>query len=116
MPSKKDMQRAVVIKRLKNGRAKVTFELNAADWAWMEELEDRRMIPLCDMLYSGFFQGMEREGWKNPTDVTTPDTPPPRTHSLRNNAPDRQEQSKSDNVVPLKPRADYDDLDDDVPF
>lgn len=103
-------RRSVKITRrrgIDKGRIAVVIEMTAEDWAWMEELEDRRMIPLPDMLYSGFFQGMEREGWKNPEHVTTPDNPPPRTHALRNNA---------DNVVQLNTRPDYDGLDKDIPF
>ena len=99
----------------KKGRVAVEIELTAKDWAWMEELEDRRMVPLVDMLHSGFIQGMEREGWKNPDLVTTPHSPPPRTYSLRNNAPEHSE----DNVVKFRPKREIEIdeiMDDEIPF
>jgi hypothetical protein len=60
---------------LYKGRVTVQIEMPAEDWAWIEELEDRLMIPDHDLLYMGFFQGMEHVGWKNPDHATTPSKP-----------------------------------------
>lgn len=98
------------------GRVAVEIEMPAEDWAWIEELEDRLMIPDHDLLYMGFFQGMERLGWKNPDHVTTPMEPPPRTHALRNNAPTAEEDGAAANIIPFLQRSNPDELDDDVPF
>lgn len=113
---KKDTIRSLTIKHLKGkklGRVAVEFEMTEEDWAWIMELEDRLMIPTSDTLYCAFFQGLQKQGWKDPEWLTTPDNPPPRTHSLRNNAPDSDKDEERSNVVPLPIQ---DDLDDDVPF
>lgn len=94
------------------GRVAVEFEMTEKDWAWFGELQDRWMIPDHDLLYQAFFQGLEKQGWKNPDDVTTPAKPPPRTNWGRG-------EGESDNVVQLHTKAqqsDYQDLDDDTPF
>lgn len=98
------------------GRVAVEIEMSAEDWAWIEELEDRLMIPDHDLLYMGFFQGMERVGWKNPDHVTTPKEPLPRTYALRNNAPSDDERQADANVITFPKRREIEDLDDDVPF
>lgn len=98
------------------GRVAVQIEMPAQDWAWIEELEDRLMIPDHDLLYMGFFQGMERVGWKNPDHVTTPSEPPPRTYALRNNAPTAEEIEAASNIIPFPTQSDPSELDDDVPF
>ena len=94
------------------GRVAVEFEMSERDWAWVEELEDRLMMPVHDILYCAFFQGLEREGWKNPDHVTTPDELPPKRESWGN---DEGHDAQISNVVPMRP-SNYDDLDDDVPF
>lgn len=98
------------------GRVAVEIEMPAEDWAWIEELEDRLMIPDHDLLYMGFFQGMERVGWKNPDHVATPKEPPSRTCALRNNAPSYDECQADANVIPFPKRSEPSEFDDDVPF
>lgn len=111
-----DTIRSVNITRRRNesGRVAVTFEMTAKDWAWVGELEDRQMIPVQDILYCAFFQGLEREGWKNPAWITTPDNLPPRHKHWG------EEPADTTNVVQLYPNmhtfSDYAHLDDDVPF
>ncbi|APG63140.1 hypothetical protein LPB140_10465 [Sphingorhabdus lutea] len=111
-----DTIRSVKITRRRNKakRVAVTFEMSATDWAWIEELEDRQMIPVQDILYCAFFQGLERQGWENPDWVTTPQNPPSRRkHCV-------EEQADTSNVVQLYPNnhisSHYADLDDNVPF
>lgn len=101
---------------LYKGRVAVQIEMPAEDWAWIEELEDRLMIPDHDLLYMGFFQGMEQIGWQNPDNVTTPKAPPPRTYSLWNNAPNAEEHELAENVIPFPSFYHPSELDDDIPF
>ncbi len=98
------------------GRVAVEIEMPAEDWAWIEELEDRLMIPDRDLLYMGFFQGMERVGWKNPDHVTTPKEPPPRTYALRNNVPTAEQRETEATIIPFPQRSDPSEWDDDIPF
>lgn len=100
----------------KQGRVAVEIEMTARDWVWMEELEDRRMIPLPDMLYSGFFQGMEREGWNNPDHVTTPAMPPSGIHALRNNTPGAEKHEAEAKIIQLPLKRHSREVDDDIPF
>lgn len=101
---------------LYQGRVAVEIEMPAEDWAWIEELEDRLMIPDHDLLYMGFFQGMEHVGWKNPDHVTTPKEPPQRTYALRKNAPTVEDFEVTSNIIPFPQRSNPKDFDDDVPF
>lgn len=109
-----DTTRSVKITRRRDRakRVAVTFEMSRHDWAWVEELEDRLMIPAEDILYCAFFQGLERQGWNNPDWIITPDSPPARRKHWGNEA-------DTDNVVQLYPvhsPSDNTELDDDVPF